>query len=353
MMELQRFLTHLAARALCLGFVLLAGAFAASGARAQQGGQTSPSRPGDSKYANPWGPSLPGSPIPFGGVAVTVEAPRASTPGLLIPAYLFKPAERSKGAVVIIGAGGGVSNNREGHYARSLSSAGYVALVIDSYGARGVTSTTENNAAVSVFDQARDAFAARKLLIDAGNSADRISVMGSGRGGTVALLAADRTFIPDADAKRFALAMAVSPGCIFHPMKPNPVASVFIAIGDRDNIVGQERCNEWVKEYASAGGKVSSKVYRGAASGFDGDPVDIRMFNFPKIETFVDCRVDVDPDGRSVYDGRSFEESQFAALVEQMRTSCIHRGGSGYTNLTQKANVTLDLIDFLDSNFPQ
>lgn len=352
-MELQRFLMRLATGALYLGFVLLAGVFAASGAHAQQGGSVTPSRPGDSRYANPWGPSPPSSPIPFGGVAVNFKAPQASTPGLLISAYLFKPAERAKGAVVIIGAGGGVSNNREGHYARSLSSAGYMVLVVDSYGARGVQSTTEDNAAVSIFDQALDAFAARKLLIDAGNSADRIAVMGSGRGGTVALLAADRTFVRGADDKRFVIAMAISPGCIFHPLKPKPVASVFIALGDRDNIVGEARCNEWVKEYAAAGGKVISKVYRGAASGFDGDPVDIRMFNFPKIETFVDCRVDVDPDGRSVYVGQSFEESQFAALVEQMRKSCIRRGGSGYTNLTQKANVTLDLIDFLDSNFPQ
>jgi hypothetical protein len=29
------------------------------------------------------------------------------------------------------------------------------------------------------------------------------------------------------------------------------------------------------------------------------------------------------------------------------------RGGFGYTNMTQKANVTQDLIDFLHSGFPQ
>jgi hypothetical protein len=34
-----------------------------------------------------------------------------------------------------------------------------------------------------------------------------------------------------------------------------------------------------------------------------------------------------------------------------MRKSCIKIGASGYTNVTQKANVTLDLIDFLDANF--
>ena len=34
----------------------------------------------------------------------------------------------------------------------------------------------------------------------------------------------------------------------------------------------------------------------------------------------------------------------------EMRKSCIRRGASGYTNVTLKANVTLDLIDFLDAN---
>lgn len=351
-MKLQRSLKHWAVRAVWLGVAFVAWVLAVSDALAQPG-KASPTRPGDSMYANPWGPSPPASPTPLGGVAVSFRAARSSAPDLVIPAYLFKPAERAKGAVVIIGAGGGISDNREGHYARSLSSAGYSVLVIDSYGPRGVKDTTTNNAAVSVFDQALDAFAARKLLTDTGSPADRIAVMGSGRGGTIALLAADRTFVPSAIDRPFALAMAVGPGCLFHPRTPKPIASVFIAIADKDDIVGQAGCKEWVKEYASAGGKVVSKVYRGAASGFDGDPVDIRMFRVPDIETFVDCRVDVESDGRSAYGGLSFDESQFTALVDQMRKSCIHRGGHGYTNLTQKANVTLDLIDFLDSNFPQ
>jgi dienelactone hydrolase len=339
------------------GIALVAAVLAVSGALAQQ---TSAMRPWYDSGANPWGPSScwncgtpPASPMPLGGAAVSFRSAQAGAPDVVIPGWLFKPAGQAKGAVVIIGAAGGVSDNREGHYARSLSSAGYSVLVIDSYGPRGVTDTTTNNAALSVFDQALDAFAARKLLIDAGNSADRIAVMGSGRGGTIALLAADRTFVADATGKRFALAMAVSPGCFFHPRTPRPASSVFIAMGDKDNIVGQAGCNEWVKEYASAGGKVISKVYRGAASGFDGDPVDIRMFHFAQIETFVDCRVVVESDGSSVYDGKSFAESQFVALVDQMRKSCIRRGGIGYTNLTQKANVTHDLIDFLDSNFSQ
>jgi len=347
MMRLNRTSRHRAARALWLGVALVAGVLAVSGAHAQTGAWMS--RPNRASN-NPWGLS-PGDSPPVGGAAVSFMSPQAGAPDMAIPGVLFKPAGQAKGAVVIIGAGGGVSNNREGHYARSLRSAGYSVLVIDSYAPRGVNDTTVNNAAVSIFDQAHDAFAARELLINAGNSANRIAVLGSGRGGTIALLAADRTFVPSASDRRFALAMAVSPGCLFHPRTPRPTASVFIAMGDKDNIVGQAGCNEWVKEYASAGGKVISKVYRGAASGFDGDPLDIRMYRSPLIETFVDCRVVVESDGTSVYDGKSFAKSQFVALIDQMRKSCMGRGGIGYTNLTQKANVTLDLIDFLDSNF--
>ena len=68
------------------------------------------------------------------------------------------------------------------------------------------------------------------------------------------------------------------------------------------------------------------------------------------METFVDCSVAVEPDGRS-YNGKIFAESDTAALIVEMRKSCIERGGSGWTDLTQKATVTFDLIEFLDANF--
>ena len=37
--------------------------------------------------------------------------------------------------------------------------------------------------------------------------------------------------------------------------------------------------------------------------------------------------------------------------MEELRKSCIKRGGAGFTNPTQKVNLTLDLIEFLDLNF--
>ena len=49
--------------------------------------------------------------------------------------------------------------------------------------------------------------------------------------------------------------------------------------------------------------------------------------------------------------GKSFAEGDTQGLLAEMRRSCVKRGASGWTNTTQKANLTLDLIEFLDSKF--
>ena len=49
--------------------------------------------------------------------------------------------------------------------------------------------------------------------------------------------------------------------------------------------------------------------------------------------------------------GRAFTDGEFAPLLAEMRKSCMGKGGSTWTNLTQKASVTLEVIDFLDGSF--
>ena len=151
--------------------------------------------------------------------------------------------------------------------------------------------------------------------------------------------------------KTIPIVMSISAGCIFHPRKPSPGSRIFMAIGEKDQISGVEPCQKLAAEYLAAGGKVTVKLYPGAPSGFDGHPAFVKLYRDPSMETFMDCTVLVEPDGRSTYAGKTFAESDTKGLIEEMRKSCVKRGGSGWTNVTQKANVTLDLIDFLDSNF--
>ena len=287
---------------------------------------------------------------PQGGQSVAFASPQPEGGTLSVPAVLFRPTGVAKGAVVVVNASPGWSDFREGHYGRALSSAGYAVLAIDTYGPRQVTYAERDNAKLSTYAQALDAFAARKYLISLGYAPDRMAVMGTGRGGTIALLAADRTFMQN-EKDRFALAMPISAGCIFHPRKPSPGSRIFMAIGEKDQISGVEPCRSLAEKYVAAGGNVTVKLYPGAPSGFDGHPGVVKLYRDASMETFVDCTVLVEPDGRFTYVGKTFAESDTKGLIEEMRKSCIKRGGSGWTNLTQKANVTLDLIEFLDSNF--
>ena len=287
---------------------------------------------------------------PQGGLAVTYKSAQGDASDLSIDAVLYKPDTAAKGAVVIVNGSSSPTDAREGQYARALSSAGYAVLAIDTYAPRGVVDTGTNNAGISTYAQAHDVFAARRYLVSIGYPADRMAVMGSGRGGTIALLVADRTFAQD-EKGRFAAAMAITPACIFHPKTPKPASRLFIALGEKDDVAGVEPCKELAKEFAGAGGRADVKVYPGASSGFDGNPGNLRMTRDSFIETFVNCSASVGPDGRSTYNGKTFAESDTAGLIAEMRKSCIKHGGSGWTNLTQKATVTLDLIEFLDANF--
>jgi dienelactone hydrolase len=288
--------------------------------------------------------------IPQGGQSVVFTSPQPEGAILSIPAVLFRPTGAAKGAVVVVNASPGWSDFREGHYGRALSSAGYAVLAIDTYGPRQVTFAERDNAKLSTYAQAMDALAARKYLISLGYAPDHMAVMGTGRGGTIALLTADRTFMRN-ERDRFVLAMSISAGCIFHPRKPSPASRIFMAIGEKDQISGVEPCRSLAEKYGAAGGHVTVKLYPGAASGFDGHPDIVKLYRDPTMETFVDCTVVAEPDGRSTFVGKTFAESDTKGLFEEMRKSCIKLGGSGWTNVTQKANVTLDLIEFLDLNF--
>ena len=330
--------------------LLVCGLFAADGAAQAISNLGAPSH----SFANPWGPSANTVAVPAGGTSISFKTSVQGAGDLVIPGVLFKPVGPAKGAVVVVSGGNGWSDNREGHYGRSLSSAGFAVLVIETNGPRGVKSTVVDNAAVSMFDQLQDAHAARRFLVDAGYRSDRIAIMGVGRGGAIALMAADKTFDKAQGDKRFALAMAVTPSCVLRPRSPKPGATiVFLGLAEKDSLNGVEGCKDLAKEFAAAGGKVFSKVYPGTASGFDGEPSVLRMVHDPRAENLTNCRVVVEPDGRATIDGNSFTDSEFAALIAHMRKSCMSRGAFGYTNLTQKANLTLDVIDFLDTNLAQ
>lgn len=259
------------------------------------------------------------------------------------------PSEPAKGTVVLVHGSGGWSEHREGHYARALSAAGYAALAIDSFGPRGISQTVDDQSQVSSMQMTRDAFAARRFLLERGHAADRMAVMGFSKGGTVALFAADRNFLP-AQAERFPVAIAFYPACNTHPRTPRPASVLFMALGEKDDYSGVKPCLEFADAFGKADGKVSVKIYPGAAHAFDGDPANTGMIRLRSAENFMECVVHVEEDGSLTYGSKRYPAND-ASVLDDMRKSCVKKGATIWTSPRQKEAATRDVLAFLSAAF--
>ncbi|MBB1603537.1 dienelactone hydrolase family protein [Variovorax sp. UMC13] len=298
-----------------------------------------------------WSGPPPAHAQPRGGEPVAFEVAELSGNARTLQGVLFKAAGiASKGAVVLVHGSSGWSDHREGHYGRALSAQGYTVLAIDTFGPRGIASTGENQGQLTALQQTRDAFAARRFLVERSHAPARIAVMGFSRGGLVALYAADRTYLPE-QAERFAVAIPFYPACSGRPREPRPASVVFMVLGEKDDYTGVAPCEKLAREYANAGGKIDVKVYAGASHGFDGDPAHTRLFRLATVETYIDCEVFAEPDGRFAYGGKHFTEASYLALLGEMNKGCMKKGASFWTNVARKEEATRDVLAFLDAQF--
>lgn len=283
---------------------------------------------------------------PTGGESITFASADAKGTPIQLAGVLYVPQGESKGAVVLVHGSDGWNDMREGHYGRALSRAGYAALAIDSFGPRGVGSTVEDQARVTVTQMALDSLAARRLLLRRGFSAEKMAVMGFSKGGSAAMFTADRTMVPS-EVDRFPLVIPFYPGCNSHPVQPRPASAVFMALGDMDDWTGVKPCQQLAAKFQSAGGRITVKIYPDSAHGFDGDPANLTMVRLSTVENYLACIVDVEPDGTQMYGGKRFAYGDPAILSELKRT-CVRKGASTWTNPRQKQVATQDVLDFLD-----
>ena len=224
-------------------------------------------------------------------IAAGCAAPRPVFPPDPAPGTLFRSLYLPQGtgpfpAVVLLHTCAGVLDHVV-HMAHTLRTAGYAALVVDSFRPRGVQDNC-NNWAVSVDEVAMDAFAAlRHLRGRPGIDGDRIVVIGFSYGASAALRVASSRYQRAAGMPGFRAVVAVYPSCV-HPQSDWPLADpatrerqtnlygdvetpTLILIGDADvDPPGVARyCASRVAELRSAGRPVDIKVYPGAGHGFD------------------------------------------------------------------------------------
>jgi len=238
--------------------------------------------------------------IAFGGLAAgrDIEIPSASPvnyhqviskpadmPPVTIDGKLFLPASDSasrsggKGLplVMIVPGSLGVAPSHLAH-AETLTRAGFATFVLDSFGARGVTSTVANQTQFSFAASAYDVLAAWKVLaglpvIDA----SRIGAQGHSRGGSAVLTAATRRFADAVIGKGSGLkgVLAAYPWSGHQFCDPGVGAtSIRVLMGDADEWCSAMQVQGHCQAIRVSGGDVTMRLIAGAHHSFDrGTPV--------------------------------------------------------------------------------
>jgi dienelactone hydrolase len=187
------------------------------------------------------------------------------------PAELYLPAGKAPvGAVVVLHGCDGIGPHYR-QWAQRLADWGYAALLIDSFGPRGVHEVCNRGLLVPPEAQARDAFDGAAYLRAAPQlHTSRVGVIGFSHGGWAVLKAVLAGLVRRPGEAPFDAAVAFYPGCDPRDPAGRPLETdTLILIGDADDWTPAARCARWVAAARANGHALQMKTYPGARHGFD------------------------------------------------------------------------------------
>jgi dienelactone hydrolase len=211
---------------------------------------------------------------PPAAVAVTFPASEAN---VQLTGQLYQPAgEGPFPAVVFLHGCAGIDPVQH-HWAHRLQQWGYVVLLVDSFGPRGVTNVCTGGVALSPVDPqyvrmpdayAAQAYLARQPRVDA----QRIALMGWAVGGRAALYAVDSLYLAEIRPTPFKAAVALYPLCLYGGLR-QVNAPLLILIGEEDDWTPVGYCRDMMRRSAEVEGQsiddITLQVYPGARHAFD------------------------------------------------------------------------------------
>ncbi|KAB2844121.1 MAG: dienelactone hydrolase family protein [Burkholderiales bacterium] len=160
-------------------------------------------------------------------------------------------------------------------WAERLAAEGYVGLLVDSFGGRGIEEicTQARRGLSAARDRAQDAYAGLDwLAAQAKVDRTRVYLLGWSNGGAAVLGAvdADAAILKERKAG-FRAAVAMYPGCRGFVRKSGyrPAAPLLIQIGEADDWTPAERCRELLASVPAGSGKVDLVIYPEAHHAFD------------------------------------------------------------------------------------
>lgn len=208
-----------------------------------------------------------------------------------VTAEIYWPAATGPVPALVIHHGsGGVSDSREGRFAREIVAMGVAAVVIDSFKPRGVSSTVQDQSAVTGQDFNLDALMALKALgANSRINRAKIGITGFSKGGTSSLMAAHEQQVVAAGIPaglRYALHVPFYPSCGIQYYRPQTSgAPIYMLLGGADTYVGFEPCQTYGEALRAADARIEVTVFPNAPHGFDGG----RAYFDPRGENYAKC----------------------------------------------------------------
>lgn len=249
-------------------------------------------------------------------------------------------------AVVIISSSGGVLPYREEYYARRLRESGIAALVVDSFGPRGVRSTVDDQSKVTVFQMELDAFASlERLAADPRIDPKKIGIMGVSKGGIVSLntAMAVREAWRGPSRHRFAAHVPIVPSCIEQQRTTRSTgAPMLLMLAEKDDYTPAAECLGYAERLRESRARLQVIVYPGAHHGWESPSLQW----LPNAERSR-CPTLIEDDG-SYTVTESGVNLRGVQIRRYLETHCLVRGahaGGGSSALKERA--TQDLVAFL------
>jgi dienelactone hydrolase len=209
----------------------------------------------------------------FHVISRSTELPRLTIDGKLF----LPPTDRRKidgkwPLVMVVPGSLGVAASHLAH-AEAVSDDGFAAFVLDSFGARDVTSTVANQTQFSFAASAYDVLAAWKVLAAHPDiDASRIGAQGHSRGGSAVLTSATRRFADAVvgDGAGFRSVLAAYPWSGHQFLDPSvDETEIRIIMGDADEWCSPMQVQGHCQAIRLSGGKVTMRLIGGAHHSFD------------------------------------------------------------------------------------